>query len=167
MVLTAMSVISPKVVNWVTIALRLHRLNAFPFFLGTLQANAVACARTSGGKTPGCTRAWQVCQVLGFTPATTPFAYHAVTATGSTSNILVAPFGMFMDIQDDFGTLRFALRGVARVDELAQIGYFVVNELYGILGFGSSHFASILQALNYLILLFSEHIYAFLYLANL
>jgi hypothetical protein len=125
----------------------------------------VACARTSGGKTPGGTRARPVVQAFRFIPAATPFAYHAVRATYRTSNILIAPFGMFMGIQDNFGPLHFTLGRIARIDELSQIGYFVVNELYGILGFGSTHVVSILQTFKYLTFLFSEHTYAKLYLA--
>jgi hypothetical protein len=132
MVLRAIVLISPKAVSWATIAARLHRLNAFPSSLGTLQASAVACARTSGGKTPGRTRAWQVVQASRFVPAATPFTYHAVCASYGMSNILIAPFGMFMGIQDNFRPLHFALGRIARVDELSQFGYFVVNELYWI-----------------------------------
>ncbi len=71
---------------------------------------------------------------------------------------------MFMGIQNDFGSLHFTLGRIARVDEFLQIDYFVINELYGILRFGSSHMLSILQTFNYLKFLFSEHIYAILYL---
>ena len=68
-----------------------------------------------------------------------------------------------MGIQDNFGSLRFTLGRIARVDQLSQISYFVVNELYRILGFGSTHVVSILQTFHYLKFLFSEHIYAILH----
>lgn len=74
---------------------------------------------------------------------------------------------MFMGIQNNFRPLHFALRPIARVDELSQFGYFVVNELYRILGFGSTHNVSFLQTFQYLIFSFSEHICAKLYLAIL
>jgi hypothetical protein len=70
---------------------------------------------------------------------------------------------MFVGIEDNFGSLYFTLGRIARADELSQFGYFVINELYEILGFGSSHLVSFLQTFNYLKFLFSEHIYAILY----
>jgi hypothetical protein len=70
---------------------------------------------------------------------------------------------MLVGIEDNFGSLYFTLRRITRVDELSQIGYFVINELYKILGFGSSHLVSFLQTCNYLNFSFSEHIYAILY----
>ncbi len=79
------------------------------------------------------------------------------------SNILIAPFGMFMGRQDNFGSLHFTLRRIARVDELSHIGYFIVNDLYGILWFGSTHVVYP-PTFKYLTFLFSEHIYAKLYL---
>ena len=139
MVLLAMLSTSPNATNWAAISPRLQRLSFSPFSLGKLQARAVACACTSGGKTLGSTRTRQVFQTPGFHPAPPPETYSPIGAAHLASNLLVAPFRVLMGCQNDLGTHHFPLRGFPGLYQPAQLSHFVVKELDRILGLRSRH----------------------------
>jgi hypothetical protein len=54
---------------------RLQRVSGTPWVRGKLQAVAVTCARTSGGKTPWRPRSGSVSQAAGGDPSRSPLAY--------------------------------------------------------------------------------------------
>src|SRR5437764_14329365 len=77
--------------------------------LGKLQAMAVTCARTSGGKTPRCPTARRVGQRMGRHPAPTPLAHRAIRGANRLGNLVVVLLRMFMDSQNDPSTKRHDL----------------------------------------------------------
>jgi hypothetical protein len=70
----------------------LHRAKGTPSSRGRLQASAVVCARTSGGKTPGSPWPWQVLDASLLRPAPSPFPNNPARTSSLLSNLKIAPF---------------------------------------------------------------------------
>jgi len=136
-VLTAILLTKPNPTSMAAISDRLHRLSALPSSLGLLQANAVACALTSGGKTPGRSRSGQIFQALGFCPALSPFIHGSLAASDFLADLLVAPFWMFVGQQNDLGSRYNSMWRCPCLAQLTQFVYFFFKELYRILVFRS------------------------------
>ena len=97
--------------SWcLTISARLQRLSAIPFSFGRLHARAVACARTSEGKTHRRSRSRQVFQALALVPSPSPFLQCPVGTPCLGHNLLVAPFRVLTGIQNDPGSHHFDMR---------------------------------------------------------
>src|SRR5207244_2029953 len=94
-------------------------------WLGKLQAMAVTCARTCGGKTPRCPTAWRVSQRTGRHPASAPGAHGAISGAHDRGNLLIALLGMVMGRQNDPGSHRQGLGRRVRSDEVLKVfGFF-------------------------------------------
>ncbi|MFZ5878096.1 MAG: hypothetical protein ACOY0R_01880 [Chloroflexota bacterium] len=106
---------------------------------GRLHANAVAWARTSGGKTLRRARSGQIVQALALAPAPPPFPHCPISASNMVCNLLVAPFWMFVSIQHNPRTHHFHLWRVSPSHQLAQFFYLVFKELDWVVRFRSSH----------------------------
>jgi hypothetical protein len=110
-----------------------------PCSFGKLQARAVACARSSEGKTPRPARFGQVIYALALVPAPSPFPDRTIRTSNVRSNLLDTPFRMFVCCQHDPRSHYFALWCISGIHKLAQFAYFIFKELYFVLGFWSAH----------------------------
>ena len=123
-VLAAMLTTIPKPINRRAISALLQRAKGTPFSRGRLQANAVACARTSGGKTPGGSRPRQVFDASLLRPSLPPFPNRAAYTTRLLGDLLIAPFWMVIGTQKNASANDFPVRRCARVRQSPQLLFF-------------------------------------------
>ena len=127
------------VARYRTSSARLQRASDSPCWQGRLHASAVACARSVGGKTPRCARAWGIRERVCFDPAATPFAHHPITGAQRVGNVVIRPVRLFKSGQNNPRTEHLGLWGRMCAYDLAQVGRGVVGQCDGIVWSRSTH----------------------------